>query len=201
MNPSTLRRRIVAHRRVRASELRPHPLNPRQHGDAQRHALRQLLEEIGLARSVVAYVAEADRGPAEPPLTLIDGHLRCDELSEHLVDVEVLDVSDAEAKALLLSLDPLAQLAVYDEERLAELRTLVEEDSAAVANLWAALEAADAVTLGSLQELADKPPPSFEEPESQEMYFVLIECSCEAEQVDLLKRLQAEGLTCTAKCS
>lgn len=198
MNSTTLRNRIVAHHRVRARELKAHPLNPRLHGDAQRSALRGLLEEIGLARSVLAYVADADRPlGAEAPLTLIDGHLRRDELGDAEVDVEVLDVNDAEARALLLSLDPLAQLADYDAALLAELRGAVEPESAAVAALWATLDANDAAVRRHLEEaeLAAEPSP----PPLEEAFYVLVECHDEEEQRALLARLQAEGWKCQAK--
>ena len=59
-----LRNRIVAHRTLPASSLRPHPSNPRTHPDELRSVLRQLLAEIGLARSVLGYVADADRASA-----------------------------------------------------------------------------------------------------------------------------------------
>jgi hypothetical protein len=109
----------VAHRRVRAAELRPHPHNPRTHSAEQRAALAAILTEVGLARSVLAYVADADKPLGDAaPLTLIDGHLRQEELRAAEVEVEVLDVSDAEADKLLLTLDPLTQLAGYDEEVL-----------------------------------------------------------------------------------
>ena len=52
------------------------------------------------------------------------------------VDVEVLDVDDAEARALLLSIDPLARLADYDAGKLDALRAVTDADSDALANLW-----------------------------------------------------------------
>jgi hypothetical protein len=55
------------------------------------------------------------------------------------VEVEVLDVNDAEARALLLAIDPLAQLAGYNTDVLAELREVAEKDSQAVASLWSAI--------------------------------------------------------------
>mgnify|MGYP003904835835 CR=1 FL=1 len=45
-------------------------------------------------------------------------------IAEQEVDVEVLDVNDAEARALLLAIDPLAQLAGYAAETLDELRSI-----------------------------------------------------------------------------
>src|SRR5262245_39488631 len=111
------RNRILGHRTVRAADLRPHPLNWRTHPDDQRASLTALLGEVGLTRSVLAYVADADK-PAHPdpldaaaPLTLIDGHLRRDTLPGEAVTVEVLDVTDEQARKLLLSMDALAALA------------------------------------------------------------------------------------------
>src|SRR3954447_13680405 len=119
----TTRNRIVRHVRVRAGDLVPHELNPRVHPPAQREALAALYEEIGFARSLLAYELPDGR------LKLIDGHLRADMDPDMEVDVEVLDVNDAEARALLLSIDPLAQLAEYDHRTLDELRQTVSTSS------------------------------------------------------------------------
>jgi hypothetical protein len=197
-SPESIRNRIVAHRRVRAADLKPHPLNPRTHDDAQRHALRGLLAEIGLARSVLAHVADADRPLGDAaPLTLIDGHLRREELAAAEVEVEVLDVTDAEARALLLAIDPLARLAGYDGAALDDLRAVVERDSDAVAELWAALDAGSARVQKALDE-ATRPPRA---PPPREAFYVLVECRDEAEQLRLLQRFKAEGLKCSAKMS
>jgi hypothetical protein len=104
----------------------------------------------------------------------------------------VLDVTDAEARALLLAIDPLAQLAGYDEASLETLRAQVEQDSAAIASLWELLESASRRTRTDLDRLAREEAPP-------EKFFVLIECAGEAEQVALLKRFQEEGLRCQAK--
>src|SRR5919109_661338 len=100
-----LRNRIAKHVRVRAGELVPHELNPRVHSDAQRAALAELYDEIGFARSLLAYELPDGR------LKLIDGHLRASMDPDQEVEVEVLDVNPAEARALLLAIDPLAELA------------------------------------------------------------------------------------------
>src|SRR5215475_13361786 len=103
--PSPIRNRIKAHRRVRAGDLVPHEWNFRTHPELQRAALEALYREVGFARSLLAYELPDGR------LKLIDGHLRRDLDPNMEVDVEVLDVSDDEAKVLLLSIDPLAELA------------------------------------------------------------------------------------------
>src|SRR5919109_2591641 len=104
------RNRIVRHVRVRAGDLVPHELNPRTHSEAQRAVLARLYREVGFARSLLAY--ELPDGQ----LKLIDGHLRRDMDPDMEVDVEILDVSDDEARTLLLSIDPLAALADVQEQ-------------------------------------------------------------------------------------
>ena len=180
-----IRNRIIDHVRVRAGALAPHELNPRLHTEAQRRALALLYEEIGFARSLLAYRL------ADGRLKLIDGHLRQEMNPDMEVDVEVLDVDDAEARALLLAIDPLAQLAGYQAETLAELRALVESDSAAVKSLWETLAEASQNTRRALTRENSQTPAT--------RFFVLIACADEAEQLELLRRFQEEGLKCEAK--
>jgi hypothetical protein len=196
LNAHSLKNRIVAHRRVRAADLRPHPRNPRTHPPAQRAALLAILAEVGLARSVLAYVADADKHLGDAaPLTLIDGHLRQEELRQAEVEVEVLDVTDAEADKLLLTIDPLVRLAEYDEKTLDRLRESVETESNDLAALWASLAERDAAVLDELRRRGGP------EKALPEEYFVLVRCADEKEQVALLKRFRKEGLRCEAKMS
>ena len=181
------RNRIARHVRVRAGDLVPHELNPRVHSDAQKRALEMLYDEIGFARSLLAYPL------ADGRLKLIDGHLRAAMSPDQEVEVEVLDVSDAEARALLLAIDPLAQLAGYDAATLDQLRGLVEADSAAIKSLWQ-----------TLQEASERTKRALSRPEAEamvEQYFVLVECADEEQQRELLARFHEEGLTCQAKMS
>jgi hypothetical protein len=180
------RNRIKRHVRIRAGNLVPHELNPRVHSEAQRAALAALYDEIGFARSLLAYELPDGR------LKLIDGHLRADLGPDHEVDVEVLDVNDAEARALLLVIDPLAQLAGYDAEVLEELREMAERDSEAVKSLWQTLEEASARTKRELDRLSEKDLPP-------EQFLIVVECADEAEQRELLTRFLEQGLKCQAK--
>jgi hypothetical protein len=192
MSPSLpVRHRIKGHRRVRAGDLVPHELNPRLHPAAQRAALEALYREVGFARSLLAY--ELPDGQ----LKLIDGHLRQSLDPDMEVEVEVLDVDDAEARALLLSIDPLARLAENDAETLAGLRRLTATDSEALAALWDSVAAAGAATGRAAREARDADPA----PPVPEQYLLLVECTDEAEQVRLLERFQAEGIRCRALLS
>jgi hypothetical protein len=182
-----MRNRILRHVRVRAGDLVPHELNPRVHSDAQRSALQMLYDEIGFARSLLAYPL------ADGRLKLIDGHLRATMTPDEEVEVEVVDVTDAEARALLLAIDPLAQLAGYEADTLDKLRRMVEADSAAVKSLWQTLQEASERTKRALvRDDAEELP---------EQFYVLVECADEEQQRELLKRFHDEGLKCQAKMS
>ena len=92
-----IRNRIKAHRRVRAGDLVPHEWNYRLHPDAQKDALWALYQEVGFARSLLAYELPDGR------LKLIDGHLRREINPDMEVEVEILDVSEDEARELAAS--------------------------------------------------------------------------------------------------
>jgi hypothetical protein len=190
--PPVTRNRIKAHVRVRAGDLVPHELNPRTHPEAQRAALRALYDEVGFARSLLAYELPDGR------LKLIDGHLRRDLDPDMEVDVEVLDVSDAEARALLLSIDPLAQLADHDRAALDRLRELTTTSSDALANLWASIARSGAE---AEESLARARTPRQREQTIPEQYLILVECADEPTQIALLERFQSEGLACRALLS
>src|SRR6202140_487599 len=120
-----LRNRIKRHVRIRAGDVVPHELNPRLHPDVQREAPAALYQENGFARSLLAYELPDGR------LKLIDGHLRRDLTPDMEVLVEVLDVTENEARALLLSIDPLAALAETQSQlhqRLMELTPTVDPE-------------------------------------------------------------------------
>src|SRR5690348_8628340 len=93
-----IRNRIKGHRRVRAGDLVPHEWNYRLHPDGQKDVLLALYQEVGFARSLLAYELPNGR------LKLIDGHLRRDIDPDMEVEVEVLDVNENEARELLLSI-------------------------------------------------------------------------------------------------
>lgn len=129
--PLNIRDRIVAFRRVRAGDLLPNPRNWRRHPQSQRKAFRALLAEIGVANAVLVRIRPDGK------LELIDGHLRVEEIPpDVLIPVLILDVSEAEADKLLLTLDPLAAMAEPDTERIRALLETVHSDSEAVQELF-----------------------------------------------------------------
>jgi hypothetical protein len=177
-----IRNRIKCHRRVRAGDLVPHEWNYRLHPEAQRSALCALYEEIGFARSLLAYELPDGR------LKLIDGHLRRGIDPDMEVEVEVLDVTEEEARALLLSIDPLAALAETQEQLHQRLLELTPTHAPELQTIWHAC--ANAVPP------PDEPPPG--ETMGVEQWLILVTCRDERQQVQLLERLRGEGLECKA---
>lgn len=174
-----IRDRITELRRVRASELRPHPRNWRQHPRRQRDALRGVLAEVGYADALLA--RRLDDGSLE----LIDGHLRAETTPDALVPVLVLDVTAAEADKLLAIIDPLAALATTNDDALRALLATVETENEALDSLF--------------DELARRPPPApaaAPAVELRELFHVVVECRDEDQQREIYERLSGEGVTC-----
>lgn len=128
-----LRDRIKDLRRVKASELRPHPSNWRVHPEAQQNALRGVLAEVGIADALLARECE------DGSLMLIDGHLRSDLDPGTKWPVLILDVTEEEANMLLATVDPLAGMAEPDPEKLEALLAEVSSESEAVEAMLADL--------------------------------------------------------------
>lgn len=181
------RNRVRELRRVRASELRPHPHNWRKHPDVQQAALHGVLDEIGFAGALIA--RECDDGRLE----LIDGHLRAETLADAEVPVLVVDLTADEAALLLAVHDPIGALAETDTAMLREITANVETHHAALTKLLDDLLRApethgEASVAGTVEA-----PPALELGES---YQLLVECADETEQRTLFERLRQEGRKC-----
>jgi hypothetical protein len=102
-------------------------------------------------------------------------------------------VNDAEARALLLSIDPLAALAETQEQIHRRLLEITPTDSEELAAAWrAAAESA----------LAERPPsPTSTVQMGPDQYLIVVTCRDEKHQVEWLTRLTAEGLECRALVS
>lgn len=137
-----IRDRIVGLRRVKASSILPHPLNWRSHPKSQRAALQGILSEIGYADALIA------RELPDKSLQLIDGHLRAETTPDQEVPVLVLDVTEAEAAKLLVSIDPLAAMARSDSENLEALLADVKTDDDALKRMIDSLARHAGIELG-----------------------------------------------------
>lgn len=104
---------------VRASDLVPHPRNPRTHPPEQRQALRALLARIGFAGAELVYLNE------DGEYTLIDGHLRAEEMGDDLIPCLLTNLDPEEAEQLLLTFDQIGAAATTDGHALDALRELI----------------------------------------------------------------------------
>jgi DNA modification methylase len=139
--------------RVKASELRASASNWRLHGDQQKAAMRGILDEVGFVSGLIAF--RDKRGK----LTLIDGHLRKEISGDELVPVQVVDLTEAEAKKILATFDPIGAMATSNAEALESLLAGMKTDSEGVAAMLAELMA---------QANAAKPTPLVHEDEVPE---------------------------------
>lgn len=149
---TAIRDRVVDLRRVKASELVPHPENWRSHPKRQRDILADVLAEVGIADAVLAYEL------ADGRLQLVDGHLRADLMADEEIPVLVLDVNDDEARKLLLSIDPLAAMAETSRDKLRELAGSINAETSGMRELLNRMNVRGSKGGGLSDALADKAP-------------------------------------------
>jgi len=113
--PTGFRDRIIDLRRVKASELVPNEKNPRTHGEHQAAAMRGILAEVGWVDGLIV------RQLPDGRLKIINGHLRQGIAAEELVPVLVTDLSEAESDKVLLTFDPITELAGTNTAELEKL--------------------------------------------------------------------------------
>jgi hypothetical protein len=179
-----IRDRIKELRRVKASELIPNPRNWRQHPAAQKAALQGVLAEIGFADALLA--RETPDG-----LMLLDGHLRAETTADQEVPVLILDVDEAEANKILLTLDPLSAMAETSADHLQSLLREVDTDCSALRQMMTDL--ATNAGLSPQRESNDSKPVSL-----PDKYAIVIPCTDELSQRSMLERLTNEGIECRA---
>lgn len=125
------RNRIVGHGEEAPGQLLANPANWRIHPKAQQDALAGVLDEVGWVQDIIVNQRTGH---------VVDGHLRVSmaiSREEATVPVKYVDLSDDEERLVLASLDPLAAMAVTDEDMLAKLTEGIETDSEALQALLA----------------------------------------------------------------
>jgi hypothetical protein len=108
--------------RIRGSELLQNPKNWREHTPIQGEALEGIIDEVGIAVPLVAY--ETPDG-----VMLIDGHLRVERYPDRMWPVVIVDVGQVGADKLLATIDPLAELATGNPDKIQDLLMDMETDN------------------------------------------------------------------------
>ena len=128
MTASGWKNRIVGSGVAKASDLSPNPLNWRQHPSMQRAAMLGALVDVGWVQQVIVNRTTGN---------LIDGHLRVElakAKDEEVPFVEV-ELTEAEERLVLATLDPLAAMATPDQDALNALLASVASSEADLQDL------------------------------------------------------------------
>jgi len=135
---------------MRVGDILSHPMNPKIHPEGQLEPLRGLLETVGKLDDLKAYRSERAGGA----LVFFDGHGRRELDPDAEWDVDIYDLTDAEADLAVATFDPIGWQAEQSRARLDELLREVSTDNAALMELMAK----EAEAAGIVPLLAEKTP-------------------------------------------
>jgi DNA modification methylase len=127
------RNRITGHAEVAPASLLPNPDNWRRHPPRQQRALAGALGEVGWVAQVLVNRTSGH---------LVDGHLRLElalARGEPTVPVAYVELSEAEERLVLASLDPLGAMADTDRDALRLLLAEVTPSDQALTRMLAEL--------------------------------------------------------------
>jgi len=142
---SSWRNRIVGEAEVSPSDLLANPLNYRVHPRNQVDALAGILGEVGWVQRVIV---NRETGH------IVDGHARVGlaiSRKEPTVPVVYVDLTDAEEKLVLATLDPISAMATADKAILDQLLADVSTGDAALQELIA--KTAEAATIDTAEPM------------------------------------------------
>lgn len=127
--------KIVGHDRVPAGQLLANPFNHRRHPQQQRDVVEGSIRELGFLKSVLVNKTTGH---------VVDGHERIMQALQHgeetLVDVEYVELSEAQEKLALLILDKSSELATVADDAFETLMRDVHTGEQAIADMlteWA----------------------------------------------------------------
>jgi len=162
------------------ADLKPWEDNPR-HNDTAIEPVVASMKRFGFGAPILARKADRE---------IIAGHTRIKaalQLGFREVPVRFLDLDPAEAHLLALADNKLGELAEWDDRKVAEILSRYGLNDAALAG-WDE-DALDALAKSFEEEAADA------EAKLDGIHFqIVVDCSGEEHQTELLTRLEAEGL-------
>jgi hypothetical protein len=178
--------RITGFETKPASAFKFNALNWRRHGDDQRAALRTMLGDVGWVQGVIENKRTGN---------LIDGHARIEAAladdPQQAVPYLVVDLSPAEEKAVLATLDPIGAMAETDPEVVAQLYKETIADMPALEELLTSLHYED--------EPDDSETADTKTVEFRQTYKIVIECSSVRQQKKIGRLLDQQGIEYSAK--
>ena len=179
------RNRIVGKGEERPDQLLANPANGwKIHPETQQDEVEKVLEHVGWVREILV-----NRRTGH----LVDGHLRVQlaiRRDEETVPVTYIYVSPEEEKLLIAVLDPIAAMIARDNDNLGELVKDIQID----------FPDSDIDLAAILKTARDTKHVTFEAG-IDERYVVVVECTSESDQRDLIDKLVGEGRACKAMMS
>jgi hypothetical protein len=174
--------RITGFETKPASAFKFNPANWRRHGDAQRDALRTMLGDVGWVQGVIENKRTGN---------LIDGHARVEEAlrddPNQVVPYLVVDLSPAEEKAVLATLDPIGAMAESDPEAVDQLYQETIKAMPALEELLTSLHYdVDGAGNGASEETKTV--------EFRRSFKIVIECASARQQKKIMRTLEAQGI-------
>jgi len=127
------RNRIVGYGEESPDQLLANPDNFRVHPRSQEQALDGVLRGVGIVQNVLVNRTTGH---------LVDGHLRVSMAisdGQPTIPVTYLELSEAEEKLILATLDPISALAITDKVKLEDLLREVQTDSPEVQDMLSEL--------------------------------------------------------------
>lgn len=175
--------RIVGHERVRADSLLANPFNHRRHPQKQRQVVAASISELGFVKSILVN---------KTTCRIIDGHERAMQAlacgDGTMVDVEYVELTEAEERKALLILDASSELATVDAEALQQLVDGMEMQDASLQEL--------------LDDIARDNELSLNESDGESQvalcstWEIVVTCKSESEQQTVFDMLEKEGYKC-----
>ena len=161
--------------------------NPRINDGKPVDQVAESITRFGFSSPIIARKANNE---------IIAGHTRWKasrKLGLTLVPVRFLDLSETEAHALALADNKLNELAAWDKEALTRTIAELTNVNDTLSNLgWSEKQ---------LERMIAEPMPDFETPETEQAtqtWQIIVDCTDEQQQSELLKDLQSKGLSCNA---
>lgn len=182
-----VRDRIIDVKTIKLGDIADNPRNPKNHPKRQGEAIRGVVKEVGWAGVPLVYKSERLNGN----LAFVDGHLRKREFPDLAVRVAITDLTDSEADLLLLTYDPIAQMAEAAKEKMDDLLRDVNSSEESVTALLAEMAEKAGLSYGQ-PEKAEEPP----EPSYKEQYGVIVMCENEGHQEEVFNHLISLGYEC-----
>ena len=180
----TIRSRIVAHTDEDPASLIVHPLNFRRHPATQISALKGSMRELGWLKGVIVNRTTG---------RIVDGHARCEEAIKQNISVPVdwVELDENEERLALAVLDPITELAERELPKLAELVDQITASDSDLQKLLNSMIGSGNTTSGSSDQSGS----------IDSKFQILINCSNENVQADLLFKLTEEGYECRSLIS